>query len=104
MRKSSINKELNKGLNSFAQASKTKARSFCSIRYSKIVTFLVMGKLDFTQMNKPYLPTHPPKKALLSYPENICFTSFIKHKRINNLSQEIGVVLWKQPIAEPTKC
>ncbi|MCK5592417.1 MAG: ISL3 family transposase, partial [Candidatus Pacebacteria bacterium] len=56
-KKSSINNGLLEGLNSLIQAAKAKARGFRNIRYFKIIAFLVTGKLDFSQLNKHYLPT-----------------------------------------------
>ncbi len=56
-KKSQINNGLLEGLNSLIQAAKAKARGFRSTRYFKIIAFLVTGKLNFTKLNKHYLPT-----------------------------------------------
>lgn len=56
-KKSRINNGLLEGLNSLIQAAKAKARGFRNNRYFKIIAFLVTGKLNFTQLNKNYLPT-----------------------------------------------
>lgn len=56
-KKSCINNGLLEGLNSLIQAAKAKARGFRNNRYFKIIAFLITGKLNFTQLNKNYLPT-----------------------------------------------
>ncbi len=56
-KKTQINNGLLEGLNSLIQAAKAKARGFRTYRNFKIVAFLITGKLNFTQLNKHYLPT-----------------------------------------------
>jgi transposase len=53
---SRINNGLLEGLNSLIQAAKAKARGFRTFRYFRIMAFLVTGRLDFTQVNKCYVP------------------------------------------------
>lgn len=55
-KKSHINNGLLEGLNSLIQAAKAKARGFSTFRYFRIVAFLITGRLNFTQLNKHYLP------------------------------------------------
>ncbi len=56
-KKTRIDNGLLEGLNSLIQAAKAKARGFRTYRNFKIVAFLITGKLNFTQLNKHYLPT-----------------------------------------------
>lgn len=56
-KKTQINNGLLEGLNSLIQAAKAKARGFRTYRNFKIVVFLITGKLNFSQLNKYYLPT-----------------------------------------------
>lgn len=62
-KKSCIDNGLLEGMNSLIQAAKAKARGFRSLRYFKIVAFLVTGKLDFSQFNKHYLCLRVEEKA-----------------------------------------
>jgi transposase len=55
-KKSHIDNGLLEGLNSLIQAAKAKARGFSTFRYFRIVAFLITGRLNFTQLNKHYLP------------------------------------------------
>ena len=55
-KKSYIDNGLLEGLNSLIQAAKAKARGFRTFRYFRIVAFLITGRLDFTKLNKQYLP------------------------------------------------
>ncbi len=55
-KKTYIDNGLLEGLNSLIQAAKAKARGFRTFRYFKIVAFLITGKLDFSRLNKHYLP------------------------------------------------
>lgn len=55
-KRTNINNGLLEGLNSLIQAAKAKARGFRTFRYFKIVAFLITGRLDFTRINKQYLP------------------------------------------------
>lgn len=55
-KKSHIDNGLLEGLNSLIQAAKAKARGFRTFRCFRIVAFLITGKLDFTRLNKHYLP------------------------------------------------
>ena len=45
------------GLNSLIQAAKAKARGFTTLRYFRIIAFLITGHLDFSKFNKHYRPT-----------------------------------------------
>jgi transposase len=54
--KTHMDNGLLEGLNSLIQAAKAKARGFRTIRYFKIVVFLITGKLNFVQFNKHCLP------------------------------------------------
>jgi transposase len=56
-KKSQIDNGLLEGLNSLLQAAKAKARGFSTFHYFRIVAFLITGRLDFTRLNKHYLPT-----------------------------------------------
>ena len=56
-KKSRIDNGLLEGLNSLIQAAKAKARGYRNVRNFKIIAFLVTGKLEFTNINKYYLPT-----------------------------------------------
>jgi len=51
-----IDNGLLEGLNSLIQAAKAKARGFSTFRYFRIVAFLITGHLDFSRLNKQYLP------------------------------------------------
>jgi transposase len=55
-KKSHIDNGLLEGLNSLIQAAKAKARGFSTFRYFRIVAFLITGRLNFTKLNKQYLP------------------------------------------------
>ena len=55
-RKTNIDNGLLEGLNSLIQAAKAKARGFRTFRCFRIVAFLITGKLNFTQLNKHFLP------------------------------------------------
>ena len=55
-KKSHIDNGLLEGLNSLIQAAKAKARGFSTFRYFRIVAFLITGHLDFSRLNKQYLP------------------------------------------------
>lgn len=55
-KKSHIDNGLLEGLNSLIQAAKAKARGFSTFRYFRIVAFLITGRLDFSRLNKHYLP------------------------------------------------
>ena len=55
-KESQINNGILEGLNSVLQAAKRKARGY-GRRHFKTIAFLLTGKLDFTQVNKNYIPT-----------------------------------------------
>jgi len=55
-KESQINNGILEGLNSLVQAAKAKARGYSTLRNFKIITYLVTGNLDFTKVNKRYLP------------------------------------------------
>jgi len=55
-KRSHIDNGLLEGLNSLIQAAKAKARGFSTFRYFRIVAFLITGRLNFTRLNKHYLP------------------------------------------------
>ena len=55
-KESQINNRILEGLNSVLQAAKRKARGYGQ-RHFKTIAFLLTGKLDFTQVNKNYVPT-----------------------------------------------
>jgi len=54
---SQINNGILEGLNSIVQAAKSKARGFSTLKYYKIVAYLVTADLDFSKINKSYVPT-----------------------------------------------
>jgi len=56
-KESQINNGVLEGLNSIVQAAKSKARGFSTTKNYKIVAYLVTGDLDFTKINKSYVPT-----------------------------------------------
>ena len=56
-KESQINNGILEGLNSIVQAAKSKARGFSTLKYYKIVAYLVTADLDFTKINKCYVPT-----------------------------------------------
>jgi transposase len=55
-KKTHIDNGLLEGLNSLIQAAKAKARGFSTFRYFRIVAFLITGRLNFSRLNKHYLP------------------------------------------------
>ncbi len=55
--RSNINNGILEGLNSVIQAAKRKARGFKTFKNLKIIAYLITAKLDFSQINKSYLPT-----------------------------------------------
>jgi transposase len=55
-KESQINNGILEGLNSVIQAAKRKARGYGRIHF-KTIAYLMKGKLDFTKINKNYLPT-----------------------------------------------
>ena len=55
-KKTHIDNGLLEGLNSLLQAAKAKARGFSTFRYYRIVAFLITGKLNFSRLNKHYVP------------------------------------------------
>ena len=54
---SQINNGILEGLNSVIQSAKSKARGFSTFKNYKIMAYLVSADLDFTKINKHYLPT-----------------------------------------------
>ena len=56
-KESQINNGILEGLNSIVQAAKSKARGFSTLKYYKIVAYLVTADLDFSKINKSYVPT-----------------------------------------------
>ncbi len=56
-KESQINNGILEGFNSIVQAAKSKARGFSTTKNYKIVAYLVTGDLDFTKVNKYYVPT-----------------------------------------------
>ncbi len=54
---SQINNGILEGLNSVIQAAKSKARGFSTLKNYKIMAYLVTADLDFSKLNKYYLPT-----------------------------------------------
>ena len=56
-KESQINNGILEGLNSIVQASKAKARGFSILKNYKIMAYLVTADLDFSVLNKYYLPT-----------------------------------------------
>ncbi len=55
-KESQINNGILEGLNSVVQAAKRKARGYGK-KHFKTIAYLMTGKLDFTKINKNYLPT-----------------------------------------------
>jgi transposase len=55
-KESQINNGILEGLNSVVQAAKRKARGYGK-KHFKTIAYLITGKLDFTKINKNYLPT-----------------------------------------------
>jgi transposase len=54
---SQINNGILEGLNSVIQAAKSKARGFSTLKNYKIMAYLVTADLNFSKLNKYYLPT-----------------------------------------------
>ncbi len=54
---SQINNGILEGLNSVVQAAKSKARGYSSLKCYKIIAYLITANLDFSKINKCYLPT-----------------------------------------------
>ena len=50
-RKTGLSNGILEGLNSLVQAAKAKARGYRTFRNFRIITYLVTGKLDFSQIN-----------------------------------------------------
>ena len=56
-KESQINNGILEGLNSVIQAAKSKARGFSTFRNYQIMAYLVTADLDFSKLNRFYLPT-----------------------------------------------
>lgn len=55
-KESMINNGILEGLNSVIQAAKSKARGYSTMKNFKIIAYLLTGDLDFSKINKYYLP------------------------------------------------